>query len=399
MSEQRRNVVSRLLGGLLVFWHKLVGRRGPVGRRARKDRPYVVTIIPAHNEETSIGATLESLFSQTRQPDLVVVAADNCSDRTVEVASSYRRRGVVVFETVDNKYRKVGALTQAWQRYAKDADFVLGIDADTILAPSSLQELEDEMVENVAIGGLMARYTFDQGLATGWFSRLLVRLQRLEFTGWTMDILRRQRRTYVLGGQATLFRGEALRQVTEHNKRNGPWSVNSQVEDMELTWRLGELGWETLCSATARAYVGPMLTFRAFWAQRRKWDGGITQTLLANGINKQTAYPWRLQAKTLLDASIRFMFFGLLILALLRGSWVWFWVWAIPPVLAMLLNLRTVLRTPHRSTADIVVAVTLVGSELYLMVRIATWAVSWVHAILGIRKDGWAAQYRAEGKA
>lgn len=377
-----------------------LGRLAGALRRTSNDRdpnrPYIVAIIPAHNEADCIADTLEGLLAETRQPDRIVVAADNCDDDTANIARSFD--GVTVFETVDNKHRKVGALTQAWQAYGRDADFVLGVDADTVLSPESVEVLEAEMLENPAIGGLMARYTFDQDLATGPFSALLVRLQRMEFAGWTMDILRRGRRTYVLGGQATLFRGEALREVTERNKRSGPWSTSSQVEDMELTWRLEELGWETLCSEHARAYVGPMVTLRAFWAQRRKWDAGTIQILLSNGFSKQTSYPWRMQFKTVLDASIRVLFLVLLALALQRDSFVWSWVWAIPPLLAIVLNLRTAWSIPNRRAGDLFLAGTLVAFEAYLVFRLCTWFVSWVAVLRGSRRDGWSAQYRAEGK-
>ena len=69
----------------------------------------LVALLPAHDEEASLGAALDSLRSQTRPPDRIVVVADNCTDRTVEIA---RERGVEVYETVDNAHKKAGALNQ-----------------------------------------------------------------------------------------------------------------------------------------------------------------------------------------------------------------------------------------------------------------------------------------------
>ena len=59
----------------------------------------LTALIPAHNEEALIGATIRSLMNQDRKPDRVIVVADNCSDGTVAVAKSL---GVEVFETVKN---------------------------------------------------------------------------------------------------------------------------------------------------------------------------------------------------------------------------------------------------------------------------------------------------------
>ena len=357
----------------------------------------VLVIVPAHNEEETIGACIESLLRQTRRPDAIVIAADNCTDRTAEVARRYR--GVTVFETVDNKDRKAGALGQAWLRHAARYEFVVGVDADSVLAPTCVEELEKEIVANPSVGGVMARYTFDQQAGGGALARLLIRMQRFEFAGWTVDILHRKRNTYVLGGQATMFRAQTLDEVTRAMKRPIPWTHESQVEDMELTWAIRDIGWDTMISPTARAYVGPMVTLRSFWAQRRKWDEGLARLLLSSGFNKATSYPWRMQAKMALDFTIRTLFITLTIISLASGSYHWYWIWAIPPALAVLLHLRTLRRLPNCSMTDVIAALTLIPVELYLLFRMAVWFTSWSTVALGIQRDGWARQYAAERKS
>ena len=59
----------------------------------------LTVLVPAHDEAQTIGATLESLWGQTRPPDKVVVVADNCTDDTADLA---RRDGAEVFTTVGN---------------------------------------------------------------------------------------------------------------------------------------------------------------------------------------------------------------------------------------------------------------------------------------------------------
>src|SRR5215210_3944491 len=96
--------------------------------------------------------------------------------------------------TVDNQDKKVGALNQAWHQYARGYDFLLGVDADTVLAPHCVAQLEDEMVRKPNVAGIMARYTFDEQLASTWWARRLIRAQRLDFAQWLMDIGRRPER-------------------------------------------------------------------------------------------------------------------------------------------------------------------------------------------------------------
>jgi len=114
-------------------------RYRPPKRRTAK----LLVLIPAHNEEGSIGNVLNALLTQTRVPDRIVVVADNCTDKTEQIARRFR--GVTVMRTVGNTERKVGALNQGWLRWQAGYDYVAGIDADTILAPDCLQQLEAEL--------------------------------------------------------------------------------------------------------------------------------------------------------------------------------------------------------------------------------------------------------------
>lgn len=359
----------------------------------------IVVVVPAHNEEASIGRTLHALLQQTRRPDRIVVVADNCTDGTAEVVKRFGRK-VTLIETVGNRDRKVGALRAAWQQYvAYGYDYMLGVDADTVLSPNALEDLEAELEASPKVGGIMARYTFDPDLAESRWARLLIRMQRLEFASWTLDMLHRERNTYVLGGQATLFRVAALQEVVDGERRLSPWDPEAQVEDMELTWALSTRNWQTKVSATARAYAGPMVTVRSLWAQRRKWDEGMIRLLLSARIGQTTIHPWRMQLKMGINALTRVMFFSLLGVSLLIGAFTWNWIWITPPLLACVLNFKHARKTPGHTPLDLLMAGTLVAVELYLWFRLLVWTTSWATVVAGIRRDGWARQYKAEGLA
>jgi cellulose synthase/poly-beta-1,6-N-acetylglucosamine synthase-like glycosyltransferase len=383
--------VSRVVEAAQLALHRLQ-HRPPKTRTAK-----VVVVIPAHNEQDTIATTIRALLAQTRRPDRIVVVADNCTDKTVQIARSFGRR-VTVIETVANKDRKVGALTMAWREYvAYGYDYLLGVDADTVLSPDSLEALERELEANPKVGGVMARYTFDASLGATRFARGLIRLQRMEFASWTLDMLHRKRNTYVLGGQATLFRVGALQEVVDGEKRLSPWDPEAQVEDMELTWALAARNWETKVSMTARAYAGPMVTLKSLWAQRRKWDEGMIRLLLGSKIGAATMYPWRMQAKMALNALTRGLFAGLLVTSLAVDAFEWNWIWIAPPIMGCLLNLKHARKVPGRTRLDLVMAGTLICVELYLWFRLMVWSTSWATVIAGIRRDGWARQYKAEG--
>ncbi|WP_414531135.1 glycosyltransferase family 2 protein [Leucobacter chromiiresistens] len=117
----------------------------------------VTVLIPAHNEEASLPATLASLRLQQRVPDRVIVVADNCTDDTVGVA---QRFGAEVFETQGNTHKKGGALNQVLARelpHMGDNDTVLVMDADTQLSPQFLATAVQRFTADralIAVGGL-----------------------------------------------------------------------------------------------------------------------------------------------------------------------------------------------------------------------------------------------------
>jgi cellulose synthase/poly-beta-1,6-N-acetylglucosamine synthase-like glycosyltransferase len=242
----------------------------------------------------------------------------------------------------------------------------------------------------------MARYTFDQRLGASGMARLLIRMQRLEFAAWTADALRRNRKTYVLGGQASLFSNDALRAVAERNQTRGPWDTSTQVEDMQLTGDLKAMRYSANVSVSARAYAGPMMNLRSLWAQRRKWDEGMARLLVHSKVNQWTATLWKQQLGLASNGITRIGFFFLLTASLMVHQYRWNWLWVIPPAVAVLLNLKLAWRVPNRTTGDLVSAVLLVPVELYLIMRVFCATASWVNVLAGIKRDNWAHQARAE---
>ena len=100
-------------------------------------RPAVSVIVPARNEETCLGACLESLIAQTGVAFEMIVVDDHSTDRTREIAQSFP--GVRVMEA--------GPLPEGWigknnavTAGAREArgQWLLFTDADTLHLPGSL---------------------------------------------------------------------------------------------------------------------------------------------------------------------------------------------------------------------------------------------------------------------
>lgn len=102
-----------------------------------------VFVVPAHNEETGITATVQSLLNVSYPRALfdVVVIADNCTDATAELA---RVAGAECLERHDTALRGKGyALCHAFtELMPKGYDAFIVIDADSIVSSNFLSVLD-----------------------------------------------------------------------------------------------------------------------------------------------------------------------------------------------------------------------------------------------------------------
>jgi glycosyltransferase involved in cell wall biosynthesis len=101
-------------------------------------------IIPAYNEEVLLPATLASLhlaMDSMQHKGEVIVVDNNSTDKTKQIAGKYNVR--VIFEP----FRQIARARNSGAKAAK-SDFLIFLDADTILPPQLLQNaislLEDE---------------------------------------------------------------------------------------------------------------------------------------------------------------------------------------------------------------------------------------------------------------
>ena len=103
-------------------------------------RPEAAVLVPAHQEQHFITSTVEHLRPQLQTSDRLIVIADNCTDRTAELA---RGAGAQVIERHDEHRRgKEYALAHAIdQLRSSPPQVVLVIDTDCRVEPGTLDTL------------------------------------------------------------------------------------------------------------------------------------------------------------------------------------------------------------------------------------------------------------------
>lgn len=235
----------------------------------------VAVLIPAHNEELVIEASIAAITALVPRCNVHVVS-DGSTDRTAELA---RQTGVNVIETRTN-VGKAGALEEAIERFGLVQRFraVLLLDADTTIEPgyfdAALPHFDDPQV--VAVAGAVR--THWHGRALSMVGKVLVchreRIyaisQRLLKFGQTW---RFTNATHIVPGFASMYRTAVLPQI----EMNPPGLV---IEDFNMTFeiyqkRLGKVAF----SLGAVAVTQDPDNLRDYVRQIKRWGLGLWQTV------------------------------------------------------------------------------------------------------------------------
>jgi cellulose synthase/poly-beta-1,6-N-acetylglucosamine synthase-like glycosyltransferase len=242
----------------------LLSRANRVPAPAGPPRTRVDVIVPAHDEEAGIAATVESLLATDYPPELrrVVVVADNCTDATASRAAA---AGAHVLERNDPTLRGKGyALAYAFERTlaGNATDAVVVVDADTLVSPNLLRAFDARL--QLGARAVQAHY----GVANrddSWRTRLM-------HIGFTLFHEVRSRARERLGVSAGL-RGNGMAFAVQ-TLREVPHDAFSIVEDVEYGIRLGLAGHRVWSAGDAEVLGAMVSSERASRSQRSRWEGG-----------------------------------------------------------------------------------------------------------------------------
>ena len=258
---------------LLYFAIEVLFGLRPLPSRHQPVEPALdlAVIIPAHNEELLIAATVQVLRQQVGPATRVVVVADNCTDAT---ADSARAAGATVIERNDLARRGKGFALAFARNFLTSAppDAVVILDADCQVSNGRVEAIAGQAVALGApvqsINLLTAPADASPMVLVSNFAMIIKNLVRA-------------RGLYRIGGGITLFgTGMAF-----------PWHIFAQaelataepVEDLRLALALAEQGVRVhLCEevkvTSAAAGVADSL------GQRRRWEHGFLANASRHGL-------------------------------------------------------------------------------------------------------------------
>lgn len=319
----------------------------------------LTVLIPAHNEGTRvrpgvgrhaagaisapISETLTSLSKQTVRPARVVVIADNCSDDTADLA---RAAGADVFETIDNADKKAGGLNQwlhANLSQLDDDHFVLVMDADSTLDSRFIEQAMTYVDRGYsAVGGVFL------GKDGGGFVGML---QRNEYARYARDVARKEGRTLVLTGTATVFTATCLKDVVA-GRADGRipgtgevshvYDTKALTEDNELTFALLHLGHRIIAPPECSLRTEIMESWAALRKQRYRWKRGAIENNSHYGLTRHTLKYHLLQWWSGIGIVITLLYLASLAYSFWLGTFQLILVWLVVTAIYMLERIVTV---------------------------------------------------------
>ena len=222
-----------------------------------------IIALPANNEESVVGNLIKSLKMQDYDKSLfdIYVIADNCTDKTAEVA---RENGVIVYERFDETKKTKGYALNWFLDKMKDKkddyDALLVFDADNVVDKNFLNVMNKKLCQGEV---LVQGYRDIKNPTDTWVSG------GYAIFYWTMNRLYHLARYNM--GLSPLINGTAFMVKWDLLIDEG-WNTKTLTEDIEFALinisKGVKLGW----AKDAIVYDEQPLTFKQSWKQRERWS-------------------------------------------------------------------------------------------------------------------------------
>ncbi len=258
-------------------YYDIIGfKRAKQKTRRLRYEPFVSVLIPAHNEEKSIIRCIESVRYSTIRNLEIVVVDDASTDTTASLVQDYIRQHPDFSRKIQliRLYKNVGkarALNRALESNLR-GEFVMTLDADSVLHPNAIENATDYMIDDSKIAGVAANVRVVSKLS------LLGLLQKFEYmVGYrSKKFYSVSNSEYIVGGVGSTYRYSALKEV-------GFYDHDIQTEDIALSLKiaalLGNRSYKLVYGADVLAYTEGVQTLRALMKQRYRWKLGSLQAL------------------------------------------------------------------------------------------------------------------------
>ncbi len=233
----------------------------------RDFKPKLISvIIPARNEEKTIGSCIESVLENNYPRKEIIVVDDGSEDNTYLIAKKYEETGIVKVVRKEPSEYKASAVN--YGLLFTRGEIVLSLDADTLISRDSLEWI--------------ARYFEDERLVAGSGNlkvlnrnvNILTKLQAYEYF-ISFDMGRRTqsllRTLLIIPGAASIYRRSLLESLGSVDR--------VFAEDFDVTLKFHKVRGKLIFMPEVLAWTDVPVNWRSWIRQRIRWSRGQIHSL------------------------------------------------------------------------------------------------------------------------
>jgi peptidoglycan-N-acetylglucosamine deacetylase len=232
-------------------------------------QPPVSIIVPAYNESITIQKTIDNLLQQNYAHFNIIFIDDGSTDDTYDIALKlYQHNPLVQIFTKANQ-GKASALNYGICKC--NNEFVVCIDADTILLPDAIAQMMHYFI-NEKIGAVAGNVKVGNknNMLTNWQSIEYITAQNIDRRAF--DLING---IAIVPGAIGAFRKQAIIEA-------GGFASDTLAEDCDLTIRINKNGYTIRNCNTAIAMTEAPETITGLLKQRFRWNYGVMQSFWKN---------------------------------------------------------------------------------------------------------------------
>ncbi|MNZ45076.1 Poly-beta-1,6-N-acetyl-D-glucosamine synthase [compost metagenome] len=318
--------------------------------------PTVSVMVPAHNEEIVIAATVKHILHLNYPPEKVqiIVVADNCTDdtagklRALQADPIYANRNFMIMER-SGTGGKSGALNDAMVHAT--GEWICIYDADAAPERNALMFLAQKSLENPelygAVFGRNKARNRNQNFLSKCINLELVTSQRIYHTGlWELF------KIGTIPGTNYIIKTELIKEL-------GGWDTTAITEDTAISFEIMSKGQLIALAPQAEAYQQEPEDLGVYMKQRERWGKGNLRVVLDNFHHLFDSSHWRIKV----------------LVAYYAASYFWFLLAVVILDLAFLINIvyfiiqlfNPAVALPFQFDPGVVVYLVISGALMYLI--------------------------------
>lgn len=268
-----------ILFGAVVALIKGIKDVSPMKKEKLEKYPKVTIVVPAHNEELVIQDTVTALMAldYPKESLEIRIVADNCSDKTFEVANEIIKRNkskaldIKVIKRT-GKGGKAGVLNDMLAKAT--GEWICVYDADAMPQEDALYFLIAKSLENekdfAAVFGRNKTRNYRQNFLTRCINLEIVTTQRIHHVGlWNLFKIGR------IPGTNFIIKTDFVRSI-------GGWDNGALTEDTAISFKIMQQNKLIALAPKSEAFQQEPESLKAYYYQRKRWAKGNYEVILEN---------------------------------------------------------------------------------------------------------------------